>query len=53
MRRVWALIQICIVIGIVGFATFQLFKGNFAAGMSVMPLLLIYYLFLASRNRRD
>ena len=52
MRRIFAAMQILIVLAIITFSTWQLFQGNFAAGMASMPLLLIFYLFLSSRSKR-
>lgn len=44
--RIVALLQIVIVVLIVGFATVQLFLGNFAAAMATFPLLVVYWFFL-------
>lgn len=44
--RVVAVLQIVIVGLIVGFATVQLFLGNFAAAMATFPLLVVYWFFL-------
>jgi len=46
-------LQILIVIGIVGFATWQLFLGNFAAAMATFPLLIIYWFFLTVWQKRS
>lgn len=48
-----AIIQIVVVVIILGYGTYQLFLGNFGALMSTMPLLLVYYLFLTYRQKKD
>ncbi|HEX5773537.1 MAG TPA: hypothetical protein VFY07_04375 [Geomobilimonas sp.] len=51
--RIAAVLQILIVVLIVGFATVQLFLGNFAAAMSTFPLLVIYWFFLTVWQKRS
>ena len=51
--RIVAGLQILIVVVIVGFATVQLFLGNFAAAMSTFPLLIIYWFFLTVWHKRS
>lgn len=53
MKRLFALLQLLVVILIVGFGTWQLFAGNLGAGLSTFPLLVIFYLFLTTRRSRD
>lgn len=53
MQRILAIIQILIVLAIIVFGTWQLFLGNFAASMSTMPLLLVYFMFLSLRAKRQ
>ena len=53
LRRIAAGVQILIVVVIVGFATVQLFLGNFAAAMSAFPLLVIYWFFLTVWQKRS
>jgi hypothetical protein len=50
-KRLFAAVLIVLVLAVLAFSTWQLFQGNFAAAMSSMPLLLLFYLFLASRSR--
>jgi len=52
MRKTAALIQVVIVLILVGFSTWQLFLGNFGASFSVLPLLIIYYVFVTARQKR-
>jgi len=52
VKRFPALIQLIVIILIVGFGTWQLFLGNFEPAFSTLPLLLIYYVFVISRQRR-
>lgn len=51
-QRFFAGVLVLFVLAILAFSTWQLFQGNFAAAMSSMPLLLLFYLFLASRSGR-
>ena len=52
LRRLAGALQIAVVLALVTFSTWQLYRGNLAAGFSVAPFLLVYYLFLTSRRRR-
>ncbi len=51
--RISAVLQIVIVVLIVGFATVQLFLGNFTAAMSTFPLLVVYWFFLTIWQKRS
>ncbi|RII25583.1 MAG: hypothetical protein CXR31_13490 [Geobacter sp.] len=53
LGRITAVLQILIVVVIVGFATIQLFLGNFAAAMSTFPLLVVYWFFLTVWQKRS
>ena len=53
LGRIAAGLQILIVVVIVGFATVQLFLGNFAAAMSTFPLLVVYWFFLTVWHKRS
>ncbi len=44
-------VQVLIVLLIVGYGTWQLFLGNFAASMATFPLLVVYYFFVSARHR--
>ena len=37
---------------VIGYGTFELFRGNFAVMMATMPFLVIYYFFLVTRRRQ-
>lgn len=52
-HRLFAAVLILLVVAILGFSTWQMFLGNFGAAMASMPLLLMFYLLLASRSRGD
>jgi hypothetical protein len=52
-RRVFAAIQILIVIVIIGFGTYHLFRGNFAVSMATMPLLIAYYFIMLLYQKRS
>lgn len=47
------MLQVIVIVVILGYGTYQLFHGNFGALMAAMPLLVIYYLFLTARRRKD
>lgn len=51
-RRIAAALQIVIILMLLGFATYQFYHGNFEAGMSIVPFLVIYYFFVMSRQKR-
>jgi hypothetical protein len=53
MKRILATIQIIIIVLIIGFATWQLFLGNFDQAFASFPLLIIYYVFIIARQRRQ
>jgi hypothetical protein len=48
-----AIIQIILVILIVGVSTYYFFKGNFEVGLAFLPLLMIYYVFVTARRKRE
>jgi hypothetical protein len=52
MKRILAVIQIVVIILIVGFSTWQLFLGKFELAFACLPFLIIYYVFIISRQRR-
>ena len=52
MTRTSAIIQIIIVLVVVGLSTYYFFKGNFEVGLSFLPLLMIYYVFVTARRKR-
>ncbi len=51
MKKIAAAIQIVIVLAIIGFGTFELFRGNFAVSMATVPMLVLYYLLITALNR--
>jgi hypothetical protein len=53
MLKTMAVIQIAIILLIVGFGTYHLFKGNFELAFGMLSFLFIYYLFLAACKRRS
>ena len=52
MTKTAAIIQIILVLLIVGISTYYFFKGNFEVGLSFLPLLMIYYVFVTARRKR-
>ena len=51
MNRPAAFVMLCIIIFMVGFATWHFYRGNLAAAVSTLPFLAIVYLFLVNRRR--
>jgi len=51
--RLGAAAQILFLLAIIGYGTFELFRGNFAVMMSTAPFLVIYYFFVITRRRRN
>ncbi len=52
MKKISAVIQIIFVLSLVGFGTYHLFTGNFQLSVATIPVLVFYYLFLLSRQKR-
>ncbi len=52
MKKISAVIQIVLVLLLVGFGTYHLYKGNFDLSMATLPVLVGYYLFMLSRRKR-
>ena len=53
MNRLSVTLLLVFVLGLVAFATWQLFAGNLAASFSTFPFLLIIYLFVLKLRRRE
>jgi hypothetical protein len=53
MTKTAAIIQIILVLLIVGISTYFFFKGNFEVGLAFLPLLMIYYVFVTARRKKD
>jgi hypothetical protein len=52
MTRLAAIFQIAMILTLLGFGTYGLFKGDFTAMASIIPPLLIYYVFVTARRKR-
>ncbi|MBI5586325.1 MAG: hypothetical protein HY892_21145 [Deltaproteobacteria bacterium] len=52
MTKTSAIIQIIIILFLVGLSTVYFFKGNFEVGLAVLPLLMVYYVFVTARRKR-
>jgi hypothetical protein len=52
MTKTSAIIQIILILGIVGLSTYYFFQGNFEVGLSFLPLLMFYYVFVTARRKR-
>jgi|ADurb_Gly_01_Slu_FD_contig_21_739380_length_246_multi_5_in_0_out_0_1 Ca2+/Na+ antiporter len=53
MRRTSALVQIVIILLVVGYGTYHLYRGNFEVSMSTLPFLVAYYVFVVVRQKRN
>ena len=53
VNRLCVTLLLVFVLGLVAFATWQLFAGNLAASFSTFPFLLIIYLFVLKLRRRE
>jgi len=53
MTRPAAIVMLCFIIILVAFATWQFYVGNLEAGMSALPFLVIVYLFMVNRRKRE
>ena len=53
MLKTMAVIQIAMIVLILAFGTYHLFKGNFELAFGTLPFLFAYYLFLAACQRRS
>lgn len=51
MGRYGALVMLCCVIVLVGFSTWNFYRGDLVAGASSLPLLAIVYLLMVNRFR--
>lgn len=53
MNKPAACVMLCVIIFLVGFATWQFYRGNLGGAMSTLPFLAIVYLLLVNRRRRE
>ena len=52
MSKLSAIIQLIVIILIVGYSTYQLFKGNLDRSLALLPLLMVYYIFITARKKK-
>lgn len=52
VRKVYTIIQLVIVAGIVAYATISLYRGDFEGAYATFPFLLFYYVWVVARKRR-
>jgi hypothetical protein len=52
MVRAGAVVQLLFILLIVGFSTYQLFQGRFDLALGLLPLLMVYYIFVTLRKRK-
>jgi hypothetical protein len=50
LKKLPAILLIIFVLFLVGFSTWQMYRGNFEAALSSLPFLLIIYLFVMRRR---
>ena len=53
MIKIFAVIQIIIVVAIIVYMTVQFFMGNFEQAFAAFPILLLYYVFVVARQNRS
>jgi hypothetical protein len=53
MKKKAAVVQLISVLLIIGYGTYNLFIGNFEQSMLTLPLLVVYYVFVVVRQKRD
>lgn len=53
MSKLSAIIQLMVIILIVGYSTYQLFKGNLDRSLALLPLLMVYYIFITARRKKS
>lgn len=52
MKLVAAWLQIIFVVLIVGYGTWQLYRGHFQETFATLPLLFAYYIFVIARSKK-
>ncbi len=52
MKKISAVIQILVVLLLVGFGTYHLYMGNFELSVATLPVLVGFYLFMHSKQRK-
>jgi hypothetical protein len=52
MTKISAILQIILILAVVGLSTYYFFKGNFEVGLSLLPFLMLYYIFITARRKR-
>ncbi len=52
MKKIFAIIQIGIITGIIGYGTFCLYRGDFEGAYTTFPFLIFYYVFVVARKKR-
>ena len=53
MSKPAALAMLCFIFFLVVFGTWQFYAGNLEAAMSTLPFLVIVYLFMVNRRKRE
>lgn len=53
MSKPLAYFTLCFAVAVIAFGTWQLFSGNMVAAFSVLPFLLIIYLFVTHSRRNE
>jgi hypothetical protein len=52
MSKKGALLQVILVVLLLAYSTLQFYRGRFDLGFSILPLLMLYYVFVIGRSRR-
>lgn len=51
MKKAFVVLQIAVVVALIAFSTIRLFQGDLAGAMSICPLILVFYFFVALNKR--
>jgi hypothetical protein len=52
MSKTGAVVQVIVVVALLVYSTFHFYRGNFDLALSILPLLMLYYVFIIGKSRR-
>ncbi len=52
MLKIAAVVQLVFILLIVGVSTYALFQGRFDLAIGLLPVLMVYYVFVTARRKR-
>lgn len=53
MFKIAAWVQLVFILFLVGFSTYQLFRGRFELALGVLPFLMVYYIFITAKRKKQ